>query len=618
MARPGGTFTMFPNLDGRIIAYDTETTGLGPADMAFGFSVAFEGWSGYFDIRRTPEAVRWISGARPARIICHNASFDYRMSVRAGIRMDLDLLDDTVIRACLIDEHLQSYSLDDLALKYLKKRKQSEIYPQLAELFGGRATRNVQMPNIAKAPPEIVGPYAIRDAELTLELWKWQEDEIARQGIQEIIAFERRLMPTLIRTEMRGIRVDVPRAEAAQQQLTIEIDKQQSELDHLAGAKFNVNSTPQVRKMFNPKVENGVWVADNGTFLEPTESGQPSINSLALREMGDDRRAELILSIRSLIKTRDTFLGGHVIESAHNGRVYPTINQNKGEDGGTGTGRLSYTGPAMQQIPSRNKKVAAIIKPVFLPDEGQIWVDGDLASNEVRIFAHLVNDPRICELYKNDINTDFHQAVANLTGLPRNASYPGEANAKTLNLSMIFNKGNGGIADTLKLPWSWETFTAKDGKDVRYRKAGPEAMSIIDNYHQNLPGVKDLAARASAVAGQRGYIKTKCGRRLRFPDKRFLYKASGLLIQATAADVNKILLMELDKVLSEFNGSLLLNTHDSYSMSLSEENWKQAWEQASDITHSAFPWLRVPLMLELSGAGKSWWGALQDELNKVK
>ena len=602
---------MFPNLDGRVIAYDTETTGLGPADMAFGFSVAFDGWSGYFDIRRTPEAVRWLSDARPARIVCHNASFDYRMSARAGIRMDVDLLDDTVIRACLIDEHLQSYSLDDLALKYLKKRKQSEIYPQLAELFGGRATRNVQMPNIAKAPPEIVGPYAIRDAELTLELWKWQEDEIARQGIQEIVSFERRLMPTLIRTEMRGIRVDVPRAEAAQKQLTTEIDKQQSELDRLAGGKFNVNSTPQVRKMFNPKVENGIWVADNGTYLEPTESGQPSINSLALREMGDDRRAELILSIRSLIKTRDTFLGGHVIESAYNGRVYPTINQNKGEDGGTGTGRLSYTGPAMQQIPSRNKKVAAIVKPVFLPDEGQIWVDADMQSFEVRVFAHLVNDPHINAAYTRDPLADFHQMVAGLTGLPRNASYSGEANAKQMNLSMIFNSGNGAIAEKMGMEWSWEQFEAKNGEIVRYKKAGPEAMAIINNYHSQLPGVKNLADRAKDVATSRGYVKTKYGRRMRFPNPRFSYKASGLLIQSTAADINKNNWMLLEGVTQAHGGNIILNTHDSYSLSLPEDNWEKAWAEAEEAVRFSYPWFRVPLILELSGHGVNWWEAVK-------
>ena len=85
--------------------------------------------------------------------------------------------------------------------------------------------------------------------------------------------------------------------------------------------------------------------------------------------------------------------------SAVNGVVYPNINQSKGEDGGTGTGRLSYTAPALQQIPSRRKDVAAIVKPCFLPDEGQVWVDCDMNSFEVRTFADLVGNQEIINEY---------------------------------------------------------------------------------------------------------------------------------------------------------------------------------------------------------------------------
>jgi DNA polymerase I-like protein with 3'-5' exonuclease and polymerase domains len=603
--------TNFPNLDGQIIAFDTETTGLGPTDAAFGFSVACGGWSGYFDIRETPKALLWLSECRPERIVAHNASFDYRMITRAGAVLDLNLFDDTVIRACLINEHLPSYSLDELAARYLGDTKQSEIYGELARLFGGRATRNVQMKNISRAPAEVVGPYAIKDAELTLKLWWWQEEEIQRQGIEQIVEFERDLMPTLIRAEMRGIRVDLDVARKAQEDLTIELDRQQREINEIAGKSFNVNSTPQVREMFKPYRDGDTWISDGGVILESTDNGGPCLNSEALRKMEGDPRADLILSIRSLIKTRDTFLGGHVIESAHNGRVYPTINQNKGEAGGTGTGRLSYTGPAMQQIPSRNKKVAAIVKPVFLPELGQVWVDADMASFEVRVFAHFANDPAINQLYRDDPSTDFHQAVADLTGLPRNAAYSGQPNAKQLNLSMIFNAGNGAIADKMGMEWWWDTFTDQNGKEIRYKQAGPDALRVIDRYHNTLPGVKKLVNGAKQAVMERGYIFTKYGRRIRFPDKRYAYKASGLLIQSTAADINKNNWKILEKLTTAMGGSLLLNTHDSYSMSLPKDDWEQCWKDIERTIAGAYPWFRVPLVLELSGVGNNWWEAVR-------
>lgn len=605
---------------GAVMAFDTETTGLTQRrDRAFGFSVAFDDYAGYVDIRETPRALLWLAGAvsSASRVVCHNAPFDAIMIDTAGLPLPLDKLDDTVTRACLIDEHEREYSLDYLAKKYLKASKDDSMYEKLSGIFGGRATRNVQMRNIAAAPSSVVAPYAVQDARLTLRLWQWQEAEIKRQGIEQIVEFERSVTPTLIRMAARGIRVDVQRAEEARTRILVQRDEAQRELDVLIGRAVNVNSGPQIKAIFEPVKKGGEWYV-GGHQLEKTDSGAASIDSAALRSMEGDRRAELILAVRSLIKTADTFLAKHVLASAVNGRVYPSINQTKGESAGTVTGRLSYTTPALQQIPSRNKAVASVVKPVFLPDEGHVWLDSDLSSNEVRVFGHLINDPKVNQRFKEDIATDFHAYVGQLTGLPRNARYAGEPNAKTLNLSMIFCKGNGSIADTLGMPWEWNEFTTDEGEHVRYKKAGEEAMAMINNYHSELPGVKALATTASKVAGARGYIRTKWGRRLRFPDKRFLYKASGLLIQATAADINKVLIRELDKMLPKFGAHLVLNTHDSYSISAPADRWKEVADAAKMLVHEEFKWMNVPLLLEVSGIGSTWWGALNDELGGLK
>jgi hypothetical protein len=114
-----------------------------------------------------------------------------------------------------------------------------------------------------------------------------------------------------------------------------------------------------------------------------------------------------------------------------------------------------------------------------------------------------------------------------------------------------------GIAETLGMPWTWGEFSDDDGEVVRYKKAGPEAMEVINKYHEMLPGVKNLAKKAAVVAGSRGYIYTKYGRRIRFPDKRFLYKASGMLIQSTSADLNKVALKLYDQILPEFGGYVI-------------------------------------------------------------
>lgn len=597
------------------IGFDTESTGLHwPVDRAFGFSLALpDGTTTYHDIRREPGMVDWFNDEMSrfgGIIICHNASFDYKMALSVGMFMPIRQLDDTAIRACLINEHEPSFSLDSLCEKYIDERKESEIYAELAEIFGGRATRGVQMKHIAseRVPVELIAKYARKDALLALRLWEWQEQEIKKQALQDICAFERRVMVPIIEAEMRGIRVDLKAAEKAIDKLTVEIAEQQTRLNSLVGFDLNVNSPKQVKEVFRPAQDStGDWYADNGYALNATESGNPSLDAAALRAMEDDQRAALILSVRSTIKTRDTFLAGHVLSHAVGDRVYPHINQNKSEDAGTGTGRLSYTEPALQQIPSRNKKVASIVKPVFLPDEDCEWMSLDMNSFEVRVFAHLVNNPVILGKYAENELADFHQMVADLTNLPRNATYSGQANAKQLNLSMIFNSGNGAIAEKMGMDWEWNSFQ-KEGKVFKYKKAGPNAELVIADYHSKLPGVKELAARAKATAESFGYVQTKMGRHLRFPRKFKTYKASGLAIQATAADINKQMWLLCADVLRPKAAHLIMNTHDSYELNVRRgTDPLRLKSELQEGIRAAVPWFRVPLVIDLNGVGANYW-----------
>lgn len=595
-------------------ALDTETTGLQyKTDTVFGASISTpDGEDYYWDVRSDSAVLDWMRNELTkykGLIIYANASFDIRMLENSNVNLLHCRFDDVITRASCIDEHLMSYSLDSLCKKYLGVGKVEEIYGQLAAIFGGRATRNMQMPNLCRAPIDLVAPYAKIDTRRTLQLYDWQEKEIERQEVGRIAEFERSLMAMFIGMEMHGVRVDEEYTMQAIDGIEPIIVETQAKIDGLFGTEVNVNSSPQVKKLFSPEQDNvGDWYASDGTLLEKTKTGNASLGADALRVMSHPG-AGLILEQRSLIKTRDTFLKGHVLGSAIDGRVYPTINQSKAESGGTGTGRLSIQKPALQQIPSRNKKIAMQIKRCFLPDEGCEWLDADMASFEVRVFAHLAG---LAQAYKDNPHMDFHQWVADLTGLVRDAEYSGQPNAKQLNLSMIFNSGNGAIADKMDMPWAWDQFINRSGELIRYKKAGPEAIKIIDMYHEKLPGVKPLAAGCKAKAESRGYIFTKYGRHLRFPRRWKTYKASGLLIQATSADINKENLYLITNVLKEINANLLINTHDSYSMSIPKEvKWKDAFEAVKRAVER--PVLDVPLILDLNGHGKNWWEAVKKD-----
>lgn len=630
---------MFPELHRfPYFSYDTETTGLHwqTGDRVFGFSISTpDGKDYYYDIRQQPRAWEWFNkevtrlSPHKNRIICWNAPFDYHISRKSGVTIPLDLLDDACIRACLLDEHHFSYELDHIGRQILGRKKE-DIVPVLADLFGGRKTRNVQMPNLQQAPVDVVAPYAKGDSRLTLDLWEWQEEEIRKQDacrrgylpnqdvipVSRIIEFERSLMPILISREARGIRVDTDAAEIAQKKLTKKITPLERKLAGIAGKPINVNSTPQIRDLFNPKGSStGGWFLDNGEQVGTTPGGKPSLAKEVLQGLSHPA-AKLIIELRGLLRLRDTFLGEHVLGHQINGRIYPRINQNKGEDGGTGTGRLSYVDPAMQQIPARDKEKSRVIRPVFLPEEGQKWTDTDKASFEVRVFAHLINNPMVNDTFAKDPHTDFHQYVADAVGIPRDAPPEGGAYGKQLNLSMIFNQGNGSTAIKMNLPWFWDSFLPKGKPDkpenyIHFRKAGPEAMRVINTYHRAIPGIRKFADDCKDIATERGYVATRMGRRLRFPRGWRTYKASGLLIQATAADWNKQNWMLINEAL-DGEGEMLLNTHDSYSLSLPEGRELEIATRVKKHVEG-HPRSRIPLILEVQPPGDNWWESYSGE-----
>lgn len=617
---------MYPNLDRHeVVSIDVETTGVEwYRDKVFGVAVStFDGGEirdYYFDSRVDEGLFAWLRDQAPKinKVVNHNVKFDIHMLLNEGIVIDPRRVECTMINAALINEHLFKYDLDSLAQKYIGKRKDSTMYEKLAGLFGGQPTRTAQMKNISRAPKSVVEEYAKTDSRVAMELWMWQQKEIKRQGLQQVHTLEMRLFPFIFDMERRGIRVDVDLAHKTMDKLTVEIDQIQKELDKVAGFHVNPNPSGSIKKLFNPKKnEDGIWIACDSTPLPATSGDQPSIGADQLLAMTHPA-AKLILRCRKYMKTRDTFLAKHVIEHAHNGRVHPNINQTKSESSGgvegTGTGRLSYSNPALQQIPSRDKAIAAMVRPIFLPDEGSVWGYGDLDQHEFRIFAHYVNAPSLNRAYQENPDLDIHQIVADMTGMPRNATRSGQANAKQINLAMVFNMGGGKLAEKMGLPFTTEKIKFKDDTEEReILKPGEETLAVMAKYYDAVPGVKEMAKNASTVAKSRGYVRTLKGRHIRFPGGKFTHKASGLIYQGSSADLNKENICRICEYLeAESGGRLLLSIHDEYSISLSCDNAKKHLERIKYLIEDR-PELRVPLRIDFSMPSKNWWEATQAE-----
>lgn len=607
-----------------LVAIDVETTGLHwYRDKMFGVAVAGcdveKGvmHSGYFDLREKPGVAKALNAElqKCNRIVNHNIKFDAHFCREAGILLPQDKVECTSVRAALINENEKSFSLDALSIKYTDSRK-ADIWAELAALFGGKPTKEVQIKNLHRAPTKLAAKYATPDPELAIKLWLWQEKEIKRQGLEKVWDLERRVMPVLIDIERVGVRVDEERARNTAKTMGVKVADAQRKMNKVAGFEVNANSPKQMQKMLGVhqrKVDGkDRWFTKSGIELESTDAGGPSLGKdvlTLLAERGDERAAAAML-IRRYTKAQQ-FLNDHILGHAVNGRVHPNYNQTRGESGlGTGTGRFSIDDPALQQIPARDIEVAEQVRPCFLPEKGDDWHSADWEQFEFRWFAHYTKDPNILRVYEENPDADYHKVVADITGIPRNPRFAGDANAKQINLGLVFGMGEGTMAYEMGLEYK----TVYDEKRQReWRQAGDKAKQIFATYHNAIPGVKKLLDQASSIARSRGHVTTAMGRHIRFPGGNFTHKAGGLVFQGTSADCMKQKMVELYPICKKEGWQYMLSVHDEHNVSIPKKQRAKGAKILKEVLET-FDGERCPIHCGVPirssvKAGANWWEA---------
>lgn len=599
-----------------VVALDTECTGLDwvRGDRVFSVALAWQPpgapWpkTWYGDVRHGM-IHEWLQDALQCldHLVAHYAKFDAHMCRVSGYPTRPGAWECTMIRECLLDEDQYDYSLERISQDRLGRGKEN-IWAELARIFGGKADKATQILNLSRAPEELASKYARMDALNCLLIYQQQQQEIYAQDLQRVADMERRLLAVVVDMERGGVRVDSDRASRAIPQLDARIGAAQRRLDSVAGRPINVNSSPQVKQLLGVHQEkDGRWFTGDRLLLEPTKSGKSGeLKTEKLYQCKMPGAVE-IAQIRGMIKARDVFLKKYVLEMSYKGYVHANINQTRSEDGdGTYTGRFSITEPALQQIHKRNKEMAAIVRACFIPDEGCEWGSWDWAQVDFRCFAEYLHDPRIDSQYKSDARTDFHKITAELSGLPRNRDEKtGGANAKQINLAMVFGMSAGRLAKECNLPYT------KD--EQGFMRAGPEAEALFAKYHNAIPGVQRLRQSVASVAKSRGYIRTKLGRRIRL-NPGHAYKAAGLLYQAAAAEMCKVKMVELAELLRPTDGRFMLTVHDEFNISLLYGRDKDIDEAITECLQrfdgSGFSGLsmRIPILAE-AGLGENWYEA---------
>lgn len=574
-----------------VVIADTEGTGLDKLlDTPFMFQCRINRKS--YAVEWCPNLVRWISDNAPRmkQFVFHGAKHDYHQMINGGV--DPDVLYDssifcTAVAEALLDEHRFTYNLSDLGLDYFgTPKRDEELLQWLADYFKEPKSKKL-MGKIQYAPREIVADYGIGDVEIGEKLYYNQLTRIKAQELETVVDLEMEVLKALAEIERRGAPVNqkqVPIVEAGL--ITKQKELQQAIID-MVGWTVNPRSPNEMTAAFT---KLGLPISYKKKTGNPTFAKEvlEQLHHPFIDALGDSRGVKTML---------DTFIhgsiGGHTTEA---GRIHTNFNQVRNDTHGTGTGRLSSSDPNLQQIPKRDGELAPLVRGLFAPPKGKLWISNDWEQFEFRVFAHYTNDADLIARYHRDPTTDFHQALSDTTGVPR-------PRAKRINLGLVFGMGEGKLAAEVGLPFTEEV--GRDGKV--YLKAGPEAKALFDEYHGKFPGAKKFLTQASNVAKQRGHVKTILGRRIRFPGGKATHKAGGLVFQGTSADFMKMKTVELNREFRKTDTEFILIVHDEYCLVAPKGDAKKVSKRVKEITED-IPQLRVPILAG-AGVGPNWWEA---------
>jgi len=595
----------FPDLSGYDeIAIDLETKDpdlikmgsgsiIGNGDVT-GIAVAVKGWCAYYPIAHEgggnmdrKMVLKWFQDILnlPSTKIFHNAMYDVCWIRALGLNISGKIV-DTMIASALVDENQMRYDLNNCAKRYTGKGKnETELY-EAAKSWGVDPKAEMY-----KLPAIYVGAYAEKDAEITLSLWQELKKEIDHQDINSIMDMETELFPCLVDMKFKGVCVDVEEAHklkktlVAQEKQALQQVKKETGIDTQIWAARSIAQVFDKLKLEYDRTEKTSAPSFTKNFLQ--NHPHPVVKQIA--------------QAREINKAHTTFIDT-ILKHSHKGRIHADINQLRSDNGGTVTGRFSYSNPNLQQIPARNKDLGPRIRALFVPEEGHTWGCFDYSQQEPRLVVHyavlqnLYGVDGVLDAYREG-DADFHDIVADMAQIPR-------SQAKTINLGLFYGMGKNKLQAELGV--------SKD-----------KAEELFKQYHSKVPFVKQLMSNVSSRAQDCGQVRTLLGRLCRFPlwepnqfgihkalthekallehgpgiKRAYTYKALNKLIQGSAADMTKKAMIELYK-----EGIIPhIQVHDELDISV--ESPKHA-QKIKDIMESAVS-LEVPNKVDYE-FGPNW------------
>lgn len=564
---------------------DTETTGIDPitaelVGMSFSFA---ENQAFYVPVpANREEALTIVNIFKPAfenpdsLKIGQNIKYDLIMLANYGVSLKGKMF-DTMIAHYVLQPELR-HGMDYLAEIYLKYET-----IKIEELIGAKGKKQGNMRDLA---PEAVYKYACEDADVTLKLKQVLENELETNGVKKLFEeIEMPLVPVLAYMERNGVRIDTDALKETSRHFTARMNQIEEEVHQLAGMEFNIASPKQVGEVLFDRLK----IVEKA---KKTKTGQYVTSEEVLESLrGKHEIVGKILEHRGLKKLLGTYIDAlpQLINPA-TGRIHTSFNQTV-----TATGRLSSSNPNLQNIPIRNEDGKEIRK-AFIPDEGCEFFSADYSQIELRIMAHLSNDPHMIEAFQKD--QDIHAATAAKIYKVKLEEVTREqrSKAKTANFGIIYGISVFGLAERLNVD----------------RK---EAKALIDGYFENYPNVKAYMDQSIQEAREKGYIETIFKRKRYLPDinsKNAVVRgyaernAINAPIQGSAADIIKVAMIRIYQRFQEegIRSKMILQVHDELNFSVLPEEKEKVQQIVISEMEAAYK-MKAPLRAD-HGWGHNW------------
>lgn len=573
-------------LQEKSFAFDTETDGLDPLTAGLvGMSFAIreqEAWYVPVPANRE-EATDIVLRLAPAlqhpeiEKVGQNIKFDILALRKYGVRVKGPLF-DTMLAHYLLNPELR-HGMDYLAETYLKYKT-----VPIEDLIGPKGKKQASMRTV---PIEQIKEYAAEDADVTLRLKHYFAPLLKQEGLESLFfEMEMPLIYVLAEMEATGVKLDTNALKQSSEVLSQQLSTLEDSIYDLAGQSFNINSTKQVGEILFDKLKLD-------EKAKKTKTGGYSTSEEVLEKIrGKHPIVDKLLEYRGIKKLLSTYIDAlPALIHPETGKIHTSFNQAV-----TATGRLSSTNPNLQNIPVRDELGREIRKAFIADDDDCIFFSADYSQIELRLMAHLSNDPHMVEAFCS--GADIHAATAaKIYGIPvEEVTSDMRRKAKTANFGIIYGISVFGLAERLSIPRA-------------------ESKELIDGYFQTYPRIKEYMEESIRVAKEKGYVETLFKRKRFLPDinshnaivRGYAERnAINAPIQGSAADIIKLAMIRIHQRFEaeHLKSRMILQVHDELNFNVRKEEFDRVKEIVLDCMEHVLQ-LRVPLIADC-GEGKNW------------